>query len=33
MRHIGRAKRDRLFCATEILAILEESTRLEADQS
>ena len=33
MRHIGGAKRDRLFCATEILAILEESTRLEADQS
>ncbi len=33
MQHVGEAKRDRLFCATEILAILEESTRLEADPS
>jgi Fic family protein len=29
MQQIGDARRDRLFCATEILAILEEPTRLD----
>ena len=32
MQQVGEAKRDRLFCATEILAILEEPTRLDIDQ-
>jgi ribosomal protein S25 len=31
VQQVGEAKRDRLFCATEILAILEEPTRLDAD--
>lgn len=30
MQQVGEAKRDRLFCATEILAVLEEPTRLDA---
>jgi len=30
MQQVGEAKRDRLFCATAILAILEEPTRLDA---
>lgn len=29
MQQVGEAKRDRLFCATAILAILEEPTRLD----
>ena len=33
VQQIGEAKRDRLFCAAEILAILEEPTRLEEDPS
>lgn len=31
IQQVGEAKRDRLFCATEILTILEESTQLEAE--
>lgn len=31
VQQVGKAKRDRLFCATEILAILEEPTRLDTD--
>lgn len=31
MQQVGEAKRDRLFCATEILAVLEEPTRLDAE--
>jgi Fic family protein len=33
VQQIGEAKRDRLFCAAEILAILEEPTRLEKEPS
>ena len=33
VQQIGEAKRDRLFCAGEILAILEEPTRLEEEPS
>jgi len=29
VQQVGEAKRDRLFCATEILEILEEPTRLD----
>ena len=32
VQQIGEAKRDRLFCAGEILAILEAPTRLEEEQ-
>jgi Fic family protein len=31
MQQMGEAKRDRVFCAAEILAILDEPTRLDAD--
>jgi Fic family protein len=31
VQQVGEAKRDRLFCATEILEILEEPTRLDND--
>lgn len=31
MQQVGDAKRDRLFCATEILTILEEPARLDGD--
>ena len=33
MQEVGEARRDRLFCAVEILAILEEPTRLEEEPS
>lgn len=31
VRQVGETKRNRLFCPMEILAILEEPTRLGAD--
>ncbi len=31
MRQVGDAKRDRLYCASEILAILEEPTRFDSE--
>ncbi|MCP5060467.1 MAG: Fic family protein [bacterium] len=31
MQQVGEAKRNRIFCATEILAVLEEPTRLDAE--
>jgi len=33
MQEVGEARRDRLFCAAEILAILEEPARLEEEPS
>lgn len=31
MQQVGEAKRDRLFCAVDLLAILEEPTRVLPD--